>query len=57
MPLRDDRFVGITDLVTRRAQPTLRALVTAGFELAHSYLPTPRQRTLLSRHFIRQSVF
>ena len=37
MPLRDDRFVGITDLVTRRAQPTFRALVTAGFELAHNY--------------------
>ena len=37
MPLRDDRFVGITDLVTRRAQPTLRALVTAAFELAHNY--------------------
>ncbi len=38
MPLREDRFVGITDLVTRRAEPTLRALVTAGFELAHNYL-------------------
>ena len=37
MPLREDRFVGITDLVTRRAVPTLRALVTAGFELAHNY--------------------
>ena len=37
MPLREDRFVGITDLVTRRAVPTFRALVTAGFELAHNY--------------------
>ena len=37
MPLREDRFVGITDLVTRRAEPTFRALVTAGFELAHNY--------------------
>ena len=37
MPLRDDRFVGITDLVTRRAVPSFRALVTAGFELAHNY--------------------
>ena len=37
MPLREDRFAGITDLVTRRAEPTLRALVTAGFELAHNY--------------------
>ena len=37
MPLREDRFAGITDLVTRRSEPTLRALVTAGFELAHNY--------------------
>ena len=37
MPLREDRFVGITDLVTRRAEPTFHALVTAGFELAHNY--------------------
>ena len=37
MPLREDRFVGITDLVTRRVVPTYRALVTAGFELAHNY--------------------
>ncbi len=38
MPLREDRFVGITDLVTRRAEPKFRALVTAGFELAYHYL-------------------
>ena len=38
MPLREERFVGITDLLTRRAVPTFRALVTAGFELAHNYL-------------------
>ena len=37
MPLREDRFVGVTDLVTRRAEPTFRALVTAGFELAHNF--------------------
>ncbi len=37
MPLREDRFVGITDLVTRRAEPTFRTLVTAAFELAHNY--------------------
>ena len=37
MPLRDNRFVGIIDLVTRRAEPTLHALVTAAFELAHNY--------------------
>ncbi len=37
MPLREDRFVGITDLVSRRATPTFRALVTAGFELAHNF--------------------
>ena len=38
MPLREERFVGITDLVTRQTVPTLRALVTAGYELAHNYL-------------------
>ena len=38
MPLREERFVGITDLLTRRVVPTFRALVTAGFELAHNYL-------------------
>lgn len=38
MPLRDERFVGITDLVMRRVEPSLRTLVTAGFELAHNYL-------------------
>ena len=38
MPLREDRFVGITDLVTRRTEPKFRALVTAGFELAYHYL-------------------
>lgn len=38
MPLREDRFAGITDLVTRRAEPKFRALVTAGFELAFHYL-------------------
>ena len=37
MPLREDRFAGITDLVTRRAEPTFRTLVTAAFELAHNY--------------------
>lgn len=37
MPLREDRFAGITDLVTRRAEPTFHALVTAGFELAYNY--------------------
>ena len=38
MPIREERFVGITDLVTRQTVPTFRALVTAGFELAHNYL-------------------
>lgn len=37
MPLREDRFVGITDLVTRRTAPTFHALITAGFELAHNF--------------------
>ncbi|MBI1297235.1 serine/threonine protein kinase [bacterium] len=38
MPLRDKRFVGIVDLVMRRVEPSFRVLVTAGFDLAHSYL-------------------
>lgn len=38
MDLREDRFKGMVDLVTRRVEPSFRALVTAAFELAHSYL-------------------
>ncbi len=38
MALRDERFKGMIDLVTRRIEPSLRALVTTGFEMAHSYL-------------------
>lgn len=38
MPLREARFVGIVDLVMRRVEPSFRTLITAGFELAHSYL-------------------
>ncbi len=38
MPLRDKRFVGIVDLVMRHVEPSFRTLITAGFELAHSYL-------------------
>ncbi len=38
MPLREDRFKGIVDLMKRKVDPTLRALATAGFELANSYL-------------------
>ena len=38
MPLRDARYRGIADLMKRRIDPTFRALATAGFELAHSFL-------------------
>lgn len=38
MPLREPRFKGMVDLVTRRIEPSFRALTTAAFELAHSYL-------------------
>ena len=38
MALRDTRFRGMVDLVTRRVEPSFHALTTAGFELAHSYL-------------------
>jgi DNA-binding helix-hairpin-helix protein with protein kinase domain len=38
MPLRDPRFRGIADLMKRRIDPSFRALATAGFSLAHSFL-------------------
>jgi hypothetical protein len=38
MPLRDARYKGISDLMKRRIDPAFRALATAGFELAHSFL-------------------
>ncbi len=38
MSLRDPKLKGIVDLVKRRVEPSFRALATAGFELAHSYL-------------------
>lgn len=38
MALREPRFAGMADLMHRRAEPSFRALVQAGFELAHSFL-------------------
>ncbi len=38
MALREARFKGMADLVTRRVEPNLRTLATIGFELSHSYL-------------------
>jgi eukaryotic-like serine/threonine-protein kinase len=38
MPLREARYRGIADLMKRRIDPSFRALTTAGFELAHSFL-------------------
>lgn len=38
MPIRPKRFKNIVDLMTRRIEPTFRALATAGFNLAHNYL-------------------
>ena len=38
MALREARFAGMVDLVTRRVSPSLFTLATIGFELAHSYL-------------------
>ncbi|MBL8814238.1 MAG: protein kinase [Planctomycetaceae bacterium] len=38
MPLRDNRFKGIPDLLRRTADPTFRALAIAGFHLADGYL-------------------
>jgi serine/threonine protein kinase len=38
MPLRDPAYRGLVDLMKRRIDPSFRALATAGFELAHSFL-------------------
>ena len=38
MPLRDPAYCGIVDMMKRRIEPTFRALATAGFELADSFL-------------------
>lgn len=38
MALRGPRFVGIVDMMKRHAEPSFRALCTAGYELADSYL-------------------
>lgn len=37
MPLREVRFKGLVDLVTRRVETTFYSLVTAAFELAYHY--------------------
>ena len=37
MPLRENRFAGIVDMMRRKAEPSFRALTTAGYELADSY--------------------
>jgi eukaryotic-like serine/threonine-protein kinase len=37
MPLREERFKGITDLMKRRARPTFRSLCTTCYELAEHY--------------------
>ncbi len=38
MPLRDERYHGIVDLMKRRIEPSFRTLALAGFKLAHSFL-------------------
>lgn len=38
MPIREARFRSVVDLMKRRIDPSFRALTTAGFELAHSFL-------------------
>ncbi|MCJ7532510.1 MAG: hypothetical protein MUO64_15955 [Anaerolineales bacterium] len=38
MPLREARYKGILDLMKGRVSPTFRALITAGIDLAHSFL-------------------
>lgn len=38
MPLREPQYKSIMDLIRRRVEPSFRALATAGFALADSYL-------------------
>ncbi len=38
MPLREDRYKSLIEVMKRRAEPTFRSLATAGFEIADSYL-------------------
>jgi serine/threonine protein kinase len=38
MQLREGRYKSLFDLMTRRIEPSFRALTTAGLELAHSFL-------------------
>lgn len=38
MPLREARYRSIVDLMKRRVEPSFRALATAGFQLADSFL-------------------
>jgi len=38
MPLRESRFKSLIDLMKRRVEPSFRALCTAAYELADSYL-------------------
>lgn len=37
VPLREDRFKGLVDLMTGRVDPPFRTVATMGFELAHSF--------------------
>jgi DNA-binding helix-hairpin-helix protein with protein kinase domain len=56
MPLREARFKGLVDLVTRRVSPSLRALVTTGFELAYNYFAL-HQKGLCYRDIAFGNVF
>lgn len=38
MPLREPRYKGISDLLTRRVTPSFRSLATAGIQLSDSFL-------------------
>jgi DNA-binding helix-hairpin-helix protein with protein kinase domain len=38
MPLREERYKSLIDIMKRRAEPTFRSLASAGFEIADSYL-------------------
>jgi DNA-binding helix-hairpin-helix protein with protein kinase domain len=38
MPIKEPRFVSLVDLLTRKSEPSFRALANLGFHLAHSFL-------------------
>jgi DNA-binding helix-hairpin-helix protein with protein kinase domain len=57
MKLREPRFRGLVDWLRRRVNPSFRALATAGFELADSFLLLHAGRGLCYRDINYNNVF